>query len=74
MKLFFLTRKIESEIDYDENESFVIRAVNSKAARILANLTPGDEGPIWTDANKTDCVPLTNKGKECVIVRNYNAG
>ncbi len=72
MELFLLTRK--DDVDYDEVESFVIRAESGVIARGMADNESGDEGRIWSDTAKVDCVSLTNDGEETIIVRNYHPG
>lgn len=50
----YLLKRIYS-VGYDEYAGKVVIAPSAKAARKLANLKFGDEGPIWTDSNLVLC-------------------
>lgn len=64
----------EESCDYDQYDSFVIEAQDEDEARKLAYLAGGDHNEVWTDPNKTDCVPLALTGVARVIVGSFNAG
>ena len=56
-KVYLLKRIFAS--GYDEYVGKVIVASSAKAARKLANLKYGGEGPIWTDSNQVLCREIT---------------
>ena len=60
-------------VGYDEFDGKVIIASSAKAARKIANIKYGDEGPLWTDANQVLCreIPLT---KSLVVLESFRAG
>ena len=70
-KVYLLTRIFVP--GYDEYRGKVIVASSAKAARKIANLSIGDEGQIWTDANQVLCkeIPLTNP---LIVLTDFNAG
>ncbi len=70
--LYLLSRK--ELIQYDENYGMVVRASSPALARKLANKRAADEGPIWTDAKKTDCRVLRASGPERIVIISFNAG
>lgn len=73
MNLYLLER-IESS-EYDQAMGFVVRAPTVSVARKLASERAGDEGAeVWLDRSKTSCNILSNKGSECVILRDFKAG
>jgi hypothetical protein len=55
-KIYLLRRLLD--VGYDEYEAKVIVASSAKAARAIANMRTGDEGPIWKDASKVSCIGI----------------
>ncbi len=72
MKLFILKRF--ENVGWDETNGMVIRAVDEKTARALANVDVVEEELIWDDPEKTTCSPLSCEGEEEIILTDYNAG
>lgn len=70
-KIYLLKRIFET--GYDEYDGKVIIASSTKAARKIANLKYGDEGPVWTDSNLVLCkeIPLTSA---LIVLESFNAG
>lgn len=74
MKLYFLSR-LHGCTNYDQYDSFVVRAENENRARIIASGEAGDEGPeSWIDTEETSCTELACAGAERVILGSFNAG
>ena len=74
MKLYKIERT--TKIDYDEYDSFVIRAKNEQHARKLAKQANGihslaDE---WLDPATSTVEVLTPKGEAGIILGSFNAG
>lgn len=78
MNLYLLTRT--GYVGYDENDSAIVRAPTSAAARKFASVTlHGDETPNeWLDSLKSTCVKIgvsNEEGEDCeIILRSFNAG
>ncbi len=72
MKLFLLKRT--GDVGWDENEAMLIRAKNEQTARTMANVASADEGEIWTDNKKVDCIVVTAKGRAGILITDFNAG
>jgi hypothetical protein len=60
----------------DEVSGFVIVAPNKGAARVLASMEPGDEGPdVWLVPDKAACALLgTGFGQPRIVLRDFHAG
>jgi hypothetical protein len=72
MQIWFLDRPVTGAC-YDAVLSFIVRAESEGRARQLAAENCGWEGPnMWLKT--ATCVPLTDQGKEEIIVREFNAG
>ena len=72
MRLYILKRIYE--VDWDENNAKIVRAINPNRARTLANLNVGDEGYIWGDPAKVTCKPIRVTGKEGVVITDFKNG
>jgi len=72
MKLFLLTAK--SDVGYDCNYGFVIRAATPLEARMMANEKAQDEGRIWDNPELADCQELTAEGEPEIILGDFNRG
>ena len=70
MKLFKLTRT--DSVDYDEYDSFVVRAKNEKEARDL--LQKEHSYDTWPNGSNVTCEVLRNKGDPEIIIGSFNAG
>jgi hypothetical protein len=46
----------------NENIAVIVRAETEADARYLASTEHGDEGPIWDDPDRVDCVPIESDG------------
>jgi hypothetical protein len=74
MKLYYLSR-LNGCTNYEQYDSFVVRAENENKARIIASQRAGCEGPAaWTDTEETSCEELRRDGRERVILGSFNAG
>ena len=75
MKLYLLTSvDTLGQATYDVAKGFVVRASNSREARILAAKDCGDEGPdVWTDAARSTCRQLKAEGASKVILRDFQS-
>jgi len=71
MQLFKLTRKI---CNYDEFDSFIIRAENEDGAREIAFKNAADEKLEWRDKNLSICEIVSIKGEIGVVCSSFNAG
>jgi len=72
MNLYYLTR--QDEIGYDEYDKKVVRAESEHEARVISNINVGDEGCIWEDPAKVDCIDITNDIMVGVILASFRAG
>ena len=72
MSLYHL--KQINHVNYDENDTLIVRAKCGKHARSLANEKCGDEGKIWDDDILTSCDILKVGGEYEVVIINFNAG
>jgi hypothetical protein len=73
MKLWLLQVNDAQEPWFDRMFGFVIRAKDEGAARRLASLRAGDEGPeAWLSPAHSTCVELKADGPEEVIMEDYN--
>ena len=73
--LFLL--KDKQSTGYDVMTQCVVRALEYKEARIIANKSCHDEGEIWTDCERVSCKYLGNNAvyKPCkVILASVNNG
>jgi len=68
----YLLKRIFS-VGYDEYDGKVVIASNAKAARKMANLKFGEEGPIWADANLVLCKEIIFDGP-MVVLESFRAG
>jgi hypothetical protein len=68
----YLLKRIFS-VGYDEFDGKVVIAPSAKAARKLANMRYGDEGPVWADPKKVFCqeIDLT---VSLVVLESFKAG
>jgi hypothetical protein len=72
MKLFLLSREAN---DYDEYDSFVVRAESETQARQIAAASHGFEDESeWLEGGKSRCDELTPEGAPGVVIGSYNAG
>lgn len=75
MNLYVLRRI--AEVNYDEYEGFVVRAVSEEHARALAaegiNWSK-NERAVWLFADKSTCELLTSEGADEVILESFHAG
>ena len=71
---FYLLKALQLPLkSYDCAEGFVIRASSAKKARLLASINCGDEGPdFWLNSKKSSCKTISEKGKTCVILKDYH--
>lgn len=60
-------------IGYDEFDAKVIIAMTEQDARKLANENVGDEGEIWDDVGRVECVEVILEG-EYELIGSFNAG
>ena len=60
------------KVDYDEYDSFVVRADTSKEARQLA----ADESfePLWKKTSRVACKELKGTGPSGIVLGSFNAG
>ena len=70
-KIYLLKRIFA--FDDNEYDGKVIVASSAKAARKIANLRYGGEGPIWTDAKQVLCREITLT-MPLVVLESFNAG
>lgn len=70
-KIYMLKRIFS--VGHDEYDGKVIVALSAKAARKMANLNHGDEGPIWTDSNQVMCKEIV-LNKAMVVLESFKAG
>lgn len=68
----YILKRIFS-VGYDEYEGKVIIASSAKAARKVANLKYGDEGPIWNDSSQVICREITLT-MSMVVLESFKAG
>jgi len=71
MKLYLLKQRDDSKTktNYSANASVLVRAINSRFARIIADNNEGSEqGKIWRDTSKTTCTPVRLTGKAGVVM------
>lgn len=74
MKIYLLSR-LHKFVNYDEYDSFVVRAQNENKARIIASKDAGDEGPkVWMNTEETSCGEIRCVGKERIILGSFNPG
>jgi hypothetical protein len=75
VKLWLLERP-DSEVGYDENVGFVVRAETEKAARaFVAKIKSGDEHcDVWLRSGYSDCTEIPIDGPEALILNSFNAG
>lgn len=79
--MLFLISRI-GQTDYDEYDSFVVRAPSEEKARkaIVATHFPVEyswhavERKVWLDPTKSTCERLRAGGKAAVVLGSYNAG
>jgi len=62
------------EGDYDEYDSFVVRAPNETEARELAAVVGSQNYDRWRDPTRSSCVELDQNGRAEVIIGSFNAG
>ena len=60
-------------VGYDEYDGKVIIASSAKAARKIANLKYGCEGPIWNDSSQVLCREITLT-LPLVVLESFRAG
>ena len=73
MKLWKLTRI--DDFDYEEYDSFVVRAKNEERAKEIVLLYhPHEAYGSWTSNDKVKCEEIKKYGKEEIILGSYNAG
>jgi hypothetical protein len=76
MNIYLLSvrKGLHPHIMYDAYDAHVVAARSPHRARRMVPY--GDEGDIWTDANKTTCttIGVTITKKEEVILSSFNAG
>lgn len=70
-KIYLLKRIFA--VNYDEYDGKIIIASSAKAARKLANLKYGDEGPIWIDRNQVMCKEV-GLNMSMVVLESFKAG
>jgi len=68
----YLLKQIFS-VSYDEYDGKVVIASNAKAARKMANLKFGEEGPIWENKNQVFCKEIT-LDMPLVVLESFRAG
>jgi len=85
MKLWLIQRRTDLPFNddpwrssYDTNHGFVIRAVAEEQARGIAQENVADEGGgkfkyPWLSAEYSTCVPLRSKGKQGIVIRDFNS-
>lgn len=72
MKLYLL-KSLEG-FEYDEYDSFVVRARGEGDARNLANgCEPGSNGR-WLSDERSSCVVINGKGERGMVIGSFNAG
>lgn len=75
MKLWVVARIADT--NWDEYDSFVIRAENEQEAREIAydaDYNCGEYNDLWKDLNKSTCECLSEQGEAEVISFNYKSG
>ena len=73
MNIYHITRKCEGNVGYDEYVEYVVVAESERWAS--SQCEHADEGDIWKDESKTDCVVIgTGDGPERVVAASFNAG
>ena len=68
----YLLKRIFS-VGYDEYSGKVVIASSAKAARKIANLKYGEEGPLWDDSNQVMCKEITLT-MPLVVLESFKAG
>ncbi|QNM43760.1 hypothetical protein [Shouchella clausii] len=77
MKLFLVTRSNKDAIDYDEYDSFVIRAEDEKGVREVLR---GIKDELTVFGNEVDYIDkmliseLDHSGRQGIICASFNAG
>lgn len=63
------------EPQYDKAFGFVVAAEDELSARILCNGDAGDEGKIWTDVDRVNCIALAHNAwfEDCIFVRDFRS-
>jgi hypothetical protein len=75
MKLWILKAKNESSVAYDNFDGFVIRAENSRKARLVASAKAGgSESDIWLHPRMSSCKELSPSGKSSIVFESFKAG
>lgn len=70
-KIFLLKRVFAA--GYDEYIGKVVIAPDAKAARYLANIKYGEEGPIWINTSLVSCTEI-KLDKSLIVLESLNAG
>jgi len=71
LKIYLLKRIFS--VGYDEFDGKVIIASSAKAARKIANMRYGNEGPIWENANQVLCKEII-PDMPMVVLASFKAG
>lgn len=73
MPIYLLVRT--DSVDWEENDSVVVRASSEEAARELAAKHSAFEGPSpWLSPSKSTCEVVTVDGEDEVVLASYKAG
>lgn len=71
LNVYLLNRA--TEFNYDEFIGKVIIAAHSDQARKIANIKTGDEGRIWQDPEKVNCIKMPLNFPS-VVLESFNTG
>jgi hypothetical protein len=75
MKLWILKVKNGVYIGYDKFDGFVIRAENSRKARLLASAkVEARQSDIWLRPTISSCKELSPSGKSAIVFESFRAG
>jgi hypothetical protein len=71
--IYKLTRT-GNDVGYDEYDAKIVRAGREQEARRIANLRTGDEGAVWDNPDRVDCVAVDLVGDSEEILGSFCAG